>query len=81
MPGARLADGATALRTDRGYSLRSLLLPLAALPSLPPQAIYLKFVGFADTYILHFAFIILHWKTALPSGEGGFFFIYQRTAS
>ena len=31
----RLADGAAALHTDRGHSLGSLHLPLAALPSLP----------------------------------------------
>ena len=35
VPGVRLADGAAALHTDRCHSLRSLLLPLAALPSLP----------------------------------------------
>ena len=35
VPGVRLADGAAALHTDRGHSLRSLHPPLAALPSLP----------------------------------------------
>ena len=35
VPGVRLADGAAALHTDRGHSLRSLLPPQAALPSLP----------------------------------------------
>ena len=35
VPGVRLADGAAALHTDRGHSLRSLLPPPAALPSLP----------------------------------------------
>ena len=35
VPGALLADGAAASRTDRYHSLRSLLPPPAALPSLP----------------------------------------------
>ncbi len=35
VPGVRLVDDATALHTDRGHSLGSLPLPLAALPSLP----------------------------------------------
>ena len=38
VPCVRLADGAAALHTDRGHSLRSLALPLAALPSLPKQS-------------------------------------------
>ena len=41
VPGVRLADSAAALHTDRGYSLRSLYLPQAALPSLPPGGRYL----------------------------------------
>ena len=35
VPGVRLADRAAALHTDRCHSLRSLLPPPAALPSLP----------------------------------------------
>ena len=35
VPGVLLADGAAASLTDRGHSLRSLLPPPAALPSLP----------------------------------------------
>ena len=35
VPCVRLADGAAALHTDRGHSLPSLFLPLAALGSLP----------------------------------------------
>jgi len=35
VPCVRLGDGAPALHTDRGHSLRSLHLPQAALPSLP----------------------------------------------
>ncbi len=35
VPGVRLGDDAPALPTDRCHALRSLYLPLAALPSLP----------------------------------------------
>ena len=37
VPCVRLGDGAPALHTDRGHSLRSLYPPQAALPSLPVE--------------------------------------------
>ena len=43
VPCVRLGDGAPALHTDRGHSLRSLHLPQAALPSLP----YNNFTNYA----------------------------------
>ena len=42
VPGVRLADGAAALHTDRGHSLRSLCPPPAALPSLPGYGIFIE---------------------------------------
>ena len=46
VPCVRLAVGTAALHTDRGYSLRSLYLPQAALPSLPlPAHIALRAAG------------------------------------
>ena len=41
VPGVRLADGAAALHTDRGHSLCSLYLPLAAVASLPTGILHL----------------------------------------
>jgi len=43
VPCVRLGDGAPALHTDRGHSLRSLHLPQAVLPSLP----YNNFTNYA----------------------------------
>ena len=53
VPCVRLGDGAPALHTDRGHSLRSLHLPQAALPSLP----YNNFTNYAVSIYKHKGFI------------------------
>ena len=60
VPGVRLADGAAALHTDRGHSLRSLHPPPAALPSLPiagPVIVY----GVSASVVYGF----IYWITTL----------------
>ena len=71
VPGVRLGDSAPALHTDRCHSLRSLYLPLAALPSLPiagPVIVY--GVSASLVYGLIYWICSLFWEKA-PLCKGG----------